>query len=88
MGQTEKTDVRDRFDEHLKSENTKKIDRAEWNKHYDIREVHSGNWDPYEASVWEQHYMEKNGGKPNLENGRNEITKAKFDKYKNLHNPC
>lgn len=64
MGQTEKTDVRDRFDEHLKSENTKKIDRAEWNKHYDIREVHSGNWDPYEASVWEQHYMEKNGHKP------------------------
>ncbi|WP_333863471.1 hypothetical protein [Sphingobacterium sp.] len=29
------------------------MDKAEWNKHYDIREVHSGNWDPYEASVWE-----------------------------------
>jgi hypothetical protein len=32
--------------------------------------------------------MEKNGGKPNSENGRNEIIKPKFDKYKNLRNPC
>jgi len=33
-------------------------------------------------------FMEKNGGKPNFENRRNEVTKAKYDKYKNLHNPC
>jgi len=91
VGQTNHSSVSDRFDEHSKSSDTKKIDRSNWNKHYDVREVASGNWTPYEAAVWEQHYIEKNGGVANLENGRNEITEKKYDKYgdkKYGHKPC
>ncbi|WKX76190.1 polymorphic toxin-type HINT domain-containing protein [Zobellia laminariae] len=91
VGQTKHLDVDDRFDEHLKSKDTKKISRENWGKNYDIREVKSGNWTPYEAATWEQHYIEKNGGVAKLENGRNEITEKKYNKYgdeKYGHNPC
>ncbi|MEI3790885.1 MULTISPECIES: PAAR-like protein [unclassified Chryseobacterium] len=88
VGQTDKTNVADRFKEHVAEGKKKGNHKKDWGKKYKIREVASGNWDPYEASVWEQHYIDKNGGKANLQNGRNEITKPKFDKYKNLHNPC
>ena len=50
--------------------------------------VKAGNWTPYEASVWEQHYMEKHGGKVKLENKINVITEGKYNQYKHLHNPC
>ena len=46
------------------------------------------NLTPYEASVWEQHYMEQNGGKNNLLNKRNEITEVKYNKYASMHKPC
>jgi len=88
VGQTDKADVGDRFKEHVAEGKKKSNHKKDWGKKYKIREVASGNWDPYEASVWEQHYIDKNGGKANLQNGRNEITKPKYDKYKNLHNPC
>lgn len=88
VGQTDKTNVADRFKEHVAEGKNKSNHKKDWGKKYKVREVASGNWDPYEASVWEQHYIDKNGGKANLQNGRNEITKPKFDKYKNLHNPC
>lgn len=43
---------------------------------------------PYEAAVWEQHYIEQNGGKDKLLNKRNEITEKKYDAYAHKHNPC
>ncbi len=64
--------------------------KAEWDnpKKFDTKVVDSGNWTPYEAHVWEQHHLEKNGGKANLLNKKNPITKAKYDKFADLHNPC
>ncbi|QLG46841.1 PAAR-like protein [Costertonia aggregata] len=64
--------------------------KAEWDNpgKYDIDTPKSGNWTPYEAHAWEQHHIEKNGGKANLANKKNAITKAKYDKFGNLHNPC
>lgn len=91
VGQTDHDDVKKRFKEHLRSKDTKKISRKKWKKHYDVREVKSGHWTPYEAAVWEQRYIEKNGGKGKLENGRNEITEKKYNEYgkdKYGHNPC
>lgn len=91
VGQTDKKNLKDRFKEHLKSKDTKKISRKKWKKHYDIRPVKKGKWTPYEAATWEQHYIEKNGGKAKLENGRNEITEKKYNEYgkdKYGHNPC
>ena len=41
-----------------------------------------------EAAVWEQHLIDKNGGKSNLLNARNEITPEKFERYRKLHNAC
>jgi|GEM_PF-6594771 len=55
---------------------------------YTPRSVRSGNWTPYEATIWEQHYLDKHGGKQKLENKINAITPGKYAKYKNLHNPC
>jgi len=55
---------------------------------YRTRAVASGNWTPYEAAVWEQHYIDAHGGVDNLLNRQNAITPEKFDRYRNLHNPC
>lgn len=64
--------------------------KAEWDNpnKFDIDTPSSGNWTPYEAHVWEQHHIEKNGGKANLVNSKNAITKTKYDKFGNLHKPC
>lgn len=90
VGQTTKDSVEDRFDEH-KAEGTKKNNhKSNWDD-YEIREVDRGDWTPYEAHVNEQHHIEKNGGKGNLQNKKNAITEKKFDKYKDPkygHNPC
>jgi hypothetical protein len=87
VGQTIHPTVDQRMAEHLEHPN-----KAHWEPdNYKIREVKSGNWTPYEASVWEQHYIDKNGGKAKLENARDEITKKKYDIYKDPkygHNPC
>lgn len=72
-----------RWQEHL----TK--DHLDWKtKGYRVRIIEKGNWTPYEASVWEQHYIEKHGGKVKLENKINVITEGKYNQYKHLHNPC
>jgi hypothetical protein len=88
VGQTNKPTVEDRFEEH-KSEGRKKAGshKKNWDN-YKVREVKRGQWTPYEASTWEQYYIEKNGGVSNLENKRNEITEKKYDKYADKHNPC
>lgn len=87
VGQTSHPTVEQRMTEHLEHPN-----KAHWEPdNYKIREVQSGNWTPYEASTWEQHYIDKNGGKAKLENARDEITKKKYDIYKDPkygHNPC
>ncbi|MBC9797863.1 polymorphic toxin-type HINT domain-containing protein [Sinomicrobium weinanense] len=70
-----------RFEQHV---NEKGWDPSR----YQPRTVKEGNWTPYEAHVWEQHYIEKNGGKDKLLNKKNAITEAKYDKFENLHNPC
>ena len=64
--------------------------KADWDNpsKYDIDTPKSGNWTPYEAHAWEQHYIDKNGGKSNLVNTKNAITEVKYDKFGNLHNPC
>ena len=64
--------------------------KAEWDNpdKFQIDNPKSGNWTPYEAHAWEQHHIEKNGGKVNLANKKNAITQAKYDKFGNLHNPC
>jgi hypothetical protein len=45
-------------------------------------------WTPYEAAVWEQHYIDRNGGVDNLLNRQSAITREKYVLYRNLHNPC
>jgi hypothetical protein len=47
-------------------------------------------WTPFEATVWEQYYIDKNGGKKALDNGRNAMEKATYDRYKKMgiFNPC
>lgn len=42
----------------------------------------------FELTVWEQHYIEKNGGIDNLLNKINAITEEKYIKYWKYHNPC
>lgn len=93
VGQTDKLDVNDRFEQHKKAKPTKKITAAERKKwqNYKIKEIDSRYLTPYEAAAWEQHYIEKHGGKANLQNGRNEITEKKYNEYgkdKYGHNPC
>ena len=87
VGQTIHPTVEERMGEHLTDPK-----KAHWEPdNYKIKEVKSGDWTPYEASVWEQHYIDKNGGKGKLENGRVEITKKKYDIYKDPkygHAPC
>jgi hypothetical protein len=87
VGQTDKPSVGDRFKEHKTEGRKKGNHKKNWEK-YRVREVKRGHWTPYEASVWEQHYIEKNGGKTNLQNVRNEITQKKYDRYAGQHNPC
>jgi hypothetical protein len=53
-----------------------------------IQEILSGDWTPYEAAVWEQHFIDRNGGLDNLLNRQSAITSEKFILYRNLHNPC
>lgn len=55
---------------------------------YQTTSVASGEWTRYEAAVWEQHYIDSNGGKGRLRNRQDAITQEKFTKYRNLHNPC
>ncbi|MDO6811261.1 hypothetical protein Q4603_21775 [Zobellia galactanivorans] len=44
---------------------------------------------PYEAHVWEKHLIEesKANGNP-LKNKANPIGETKYNKFKDLHNPC
>jgi hypothetical protein len=55
---------------------------------YRSKKVAGDNWTSYEAAIWEQHYIDKNGGKDNLLNRQEAITPEKFEKYRKLHNPC
>lgn len=88
VGQTDKIDVEERFKEHYTEGERKGNHKKDWKRKCKIREVKRGNWTPYEASVWEQYYIEKNGGKGKLQNVRNEITEKKYSKYSSKHNPC
>ena len=71
-----------RFQQHINS------DHAQWAKGYTPETFKSGDWTPYESAVWEQHFMDLNGGTEALTNANNAITEAKYYKYKGLHNPC
>jgi hypothetical protein len=75
-----------RFSSHL---NTK----ADWRElGYRVRVRRKGMWDAYETAVWEQHYIEHNGGVKigsRLENEINALTPENYDLYKEFgHNPC
>jgi hypothetical protein len=52
--------------------------------------VHSGKWTRYETAVWEQHYINQNGGVggDQLINRINAITPEKIVLYSKGHNPC
>jgi len=74
--------VEQRFKEHLGD------GHPHWKNGYTKKAEFSGNWTPYEAAVWEQHYIDLNGGKNALENKVNAITEEAYIKYKPLHKPC
>jgi hypothetical protein len=62
-----------------------------WEKEgYRIREVISRMWTPFEATVWEQYLIDKNGGKAALDGGKDAMKKDTYDRYKKLglFNPC
>ncbi len=59
-----------------------------WKNGYKVELAQSGTWTKYEAAVWEQHFIDKHGGLSALENKQLAITEAKYNQYKNLHNPC
>lgn len=74
-----------RFSEHLR-------DKPAWKERerfLSTKVLEKGTWTPYETAVWEKHYIEKHKlENPKLENDGNPIGKNKFDKFKDLHNPC
>ena len=86
VGKTEQT-LAERLAQHQKSAN-----KAHWEPNdYQIRSVKEGNWTEYETAAWEHHYIEKNGGKANLENRQVGIDKVKYTEYGKPqygHNPC
>jgi len=71
-----------RFQQHVNSAH------PEWANGYRIGQLEAGNWTPYEAAVWEQHYMDTHGGKTVLQNKQLAISEAKYSQFKSLHNPC
>lgn len=82
IGQTTRT-IEERFAEHGLAKG--------WTREngWDVEPLgESKHLTPYEAAVWEQHYIEQNGGKDKLLNKRNEITEKKYDAYAHKHNPC
>lgn len=89
VGQTTQG-TRNRFEQHISEGQREGNFKADWGDRtkFDVRTVETGNWTPYEAHAWEQHYIEKNGGVENLLNKKNAITEGKYDKFADLHNPC
>jgi len=79
-----------RFEQHIAEGQVKNNFKSEWGDpvKYRVQTVRSGNWTPYEAHAWEQHYIEKNGGKTSLQNAKNPISQKKYDLYSELHKPC
>jgi hypothetical protein len=71
-----------RFDQHIGD------GHPHWKNGYKVELAQVGNWTQYEAAVWEQHYIDLNGGKDALENQVNAITEDAYKQYKHLHNPC
>jgi hypothetical protein len=59
-----------------------------WKNGYTKERAFGGNWTAYGAAVWEQHYIDLNGGLKKLENSKVAISADKYAQYKNLHNPC
>ncbi|NNM88942.1 MAG: hypothetical protein HKL95_10540 [Phycisphaerae bacterium] len=59
-----------------------------WGDGYTAIELRQGTWTKYEAAVWEQHFIDANGGKGALQNINNAITEAKYARFKPLHSPC
>ena len=45
-------------------------------------------WTSYESSVWEQHYIDANGGLTALENQRSAISEESYNQFKSQFNPC
>ncbi|MGH9463762.1 MAG: polymorphic toxin-type HINT domain-containing protein, partial [Vicinamibacteria bacterium] len=102
VGKTEHGDVRTRLLEHVDDPNSALFvpKRSKLRKApnfpdnvFQIKGVASapppaGGWTPYETAVWEQHFIDKNGGKAALRNSIDAITEDKFKLYRNLHNPC
>ena len=74
--------VDQRFKEHLGD------GHPHWKDGYTKKRIFADKWTPYEASVWEQHYIDTHGGKNALENKINAIAEKAYLDYKNLHKPC
>ncbi|HKP39138.1 MAG TPA: polymorphic toxin-type HINT domain-containing protein [Pyrinomonadaceae bacterium] len=82
VGQTvQGVDVR--FNQHINSPK-----HPHWKAGYKPIRITGGNWTAYEAAVWEQHYIDANGGVAKLENRINAITEGKYNDFKKLHDPC
>jgi hypothetical protein len=97
VGQTNKTTVEARLKEHLNDQGSvlcvrepggPPIQLTDPDNIYSIKEVGRGDWTPYEAAVWEQHHIDRNGGKAKLLNRVDAITPDQATTYRNFHNPC
>ncbi|MBY0588907.1 GIY-YIG nuclease family protein [bacterium] len=74
--------IETRFQQHINT------NHPEWANGYSFRQLANGDWTPYEAAVWEKHYMDVYGGKNALENRQVAITEAKYNRFKSSFNPC
>jgi hypothetical protein len=83
VGQT-KNGVDVRFGEHTKTVH------ADWKaKGYRTRRLTGPIlWTPYEAAVWEQHFIDLYRAKGQLENAKDAINRQSYLKYRGDFNPC
>ncbi|WP_175609917.1 polymorphic toxin-type HINT domain-containing protein [Zobellia uliginosa] len=93
VGQTQQG-IGTRFDQHIAEGSTKGNYKKEWGnpEKFKVEKVEipkKGPLTPYEAHVWEKHLIEesKANGNP-LKNKANPIGETKYNKFKDLHNPC
>lgn len=79
VGQVEEArGIDKRFDEHLSHPS-----HSHWSKStHRIKLLERGNWTTLEANCAEQYWIDAYGGKSNLENARNQISRARFEQWK------
>ncbi len=93
VGQTQQG-INTRFDQHIAEGSKKGNFKSEWGnpEKFKVEKVEipkKGPLTPYEAHAWEKHLIEesKAAGNP-IQNKANPIGETKYNKFKDLHNPC